>query len=67
MAIYFKRVYQDLDLMYTQRDAQHEALVGSPAYINSEIAIIEEDANSFTVCIGIPNGNDINLTLNVTE
>ena len=36
----------------------HEALVGSPAYINSEIAIVEGDNDDFYLCVGNGNGHN---------
>lgn len=38
----------------------HEALKGSPAYINSEIAILDGDSdNEFILIVGNHNSNDI--------
>lgn len=36
----------------------HEALVGSPAYVNSEIAIVKEGDLEVTLCIGNNNDHD---------
>lgn len=38
----------------------HEALVGSPAYINSEIAICEEQ-EGFVLIVGNENDNNCNV------
>lgn len=39
----------------------HEALVGSPGYINSEIAIVKNELGGFDVVVGNVNGHDINI------
>lgn len=67
MAIYIKRVYTDSNLLKDRRDAYHEALVGTPGYLNSEIAIVEEDENSFTLCVGNSNDNDIHITIDTNN
>ena len=36
----------------------HNALVSSPAYVNSEIAICHSDENSFLLVVGKNNGKD---------
>ena len=43
----------------------HEALVGSPSYKNSEIAIVDDDHDSdlFTLAIGENNSSNIELSL----
>ena len=46
----------------------HKALKGSPGYINSEIAIVDDDDDSFMLVIGECNDNDLtNLTLSKAE
>ncbi len=62
MAVYLtmkKNVNADMTM-----DSFHEALAGSPAYKNSEIAIVEETDDSFTLCIG--ENNDKNICASVT-
>lgn len=47
--------------MFKARETMHNALVGSPAYINSEIAICdcEEDKTKFLLVVGNSNDNDV--------
>ena len=50
--------------MCVARDEFHEALVGSPAYINSEIALCDVNENgeaSFVLCIGENNDNNVSF------
>lgn len=39
----------------------HNALVGSPAYINSEIAIVEDGDDGFILVVGNPNDHNIKV------
>lgn len=41
----------------------HEALKGSPAYINSEIAICDNDDTSFYLVVGNNNDRDLKVTI----
>ena len=52
---------KDNESMLKIREEFHSALVGSPAYVNSEIAICTEnhDGNEFNLVIGNNNSNDI--------
>ena len=47
------------------RDRMCEALVGSPAFINNEIAVCDftDYDKAFSIFIGKPNGNDIEYDL----
>lgn len=53
--------------MYELREKIHEALVGSPAYINSEIAICDLQDDAFTLIVGNYNKEheDRNIELDV--
>lgn len=44
--------------MFEKKEAIHDALVGSPAYINSEIAVCDVDDITFTLVIGELNDNN---------
>lgn len=52
---------KDKETMIQKREEFHNALVGSPAYMESEIAIcnMQEDETSFMIIIGNNNDNDI--------
>lgn len=45
------------------RDTFCRALVGSPAFINSEIAVCDDEADSFILAVGNLNDNNISLDL----
>lgn len=46
----------------------HNSLVGSPAYINSEIAIVEGDSeDEYIICIGEDNSNNIDIKVNLND
>lgn len=55
MAIYFK-IEDDII------DEMHEALVGSPGYISSEIALVKDEGNT-TLCVGDHNDNDVYIDI----
>lgn len=52
---------KDRETMFQKREEFHNALVGSLAYMESEIAIcdMQEDETSFLLIIGNNNDNDI--------
>lgn len=60
--IIFKVNCKEQEKMFEKREEFHNALVGSPAYINSEIAICDndEDKTSFFLIVGNDN-NDKNV------
>ena len=43
------------------RDKMHCGLVGSQAYVNSEIAICDLQDDAFTIIIGNSNDNDVDF------
>lgn len=69
MALYFKVKAENDDVEELRKieDIFHDALAGSPAYRNSEIAIVEEDKSSFTLCVGEDNENNKHYDMNLTE
>lgn len=44
---------------FETKEKFHKALVGSPGYVNSEIAICDEDEESFLLIVGNKNDDDI--------
>lgn len=59
---------KDNESMLKIREEFHKALVDSPAYINSEIAICTENpdnSNEFNLVIGDCNNNDITKVIEV--
>ena len=58
MAIYITKTYKTKEGRDNEMKKFHNALVGSPAYANNEIAIVAEDDLSVTLCIGKNNEND---------
>ena len=48
----------------TLMEKLHNALVGSPAYVDSEIAIYEDDNGGFSLVVGNPNENDCVIEIN---
>ena len=61
MAIRIVKRYWDHETMMKEMTKFHEALVGSPAYVNSEIAICETGEDEFTLVIGNDNDNDLTI------
>ena len=49
--------------MEHKKTRMHEALKGSPAYINSEIAICDNDDTSFYLVVGNNNDRDLKVTI----
>lgn len=49
----------DHDSMIKKREEFHKALVGSPGYIDSEIAVCDESDNSFVLIVGKNNEDNI--------
>lgn len=45
------------------RDKFCEALVGSPAYVESEIAVCDDEEDGFILAIGNPNSKNIAFEL----
>lgn len=55
------------ELMRVKEDF-HYGLVGSPAYIESEIAITDGDnPNSFELIVGNKNNSDLHININVKD
>ena len=53
--------------MEQKKTRMHEALKGSPAYIDSEIAICDNDDTSFYLVIGQNNDRDLKVTIGSRE
>ena len=51
---------KDKEETFVMKEKMHNALAGSPAYVDSEIAICDEDDTSFHLIIG--NSNECNIT-----
>ena len=61
--ICIKRVFETPDQAMKVKTQYHEALVGSPAYVNSEIAILEGDhPTEFYLVVGNANNADMSVT-----
>lgn len=60
MAIYITKKHKTKESRNKEANRFHEALAGSPAYVNGEIAITMEGDLEVTLCIG--NNNDNNFT-----
>ena len=67
MAINFNVKGSNPDCVIDIKTRIHEALVGSPAYKNNEIAIVDGDTiNDFVLCVGnLRPGHDISIELNL--
>lgn len=50
--------------MIKKREEFHKALIGSPAYVDSEIAVCDEDDTSFLLIVGKNNDNDVYYNIN---
>lgn len=61
MAIRFHYRYDDKERRDTKMEEFHKALVGSPAYINNEIAICEDGDCCFVLIVGNDNNNDLDV------
>ena len=61
MAIFITKKFETREQMVETMTKFHEALVGSPAYVNSEIAICETGENEFTLVVGNDNKNNLEL------
>ena len=66
MGIFINKRYNDPKVLSEHMRKCHNALAGSPAYISGEIAIVQEDPNSFTLCIGndFLDGNNVRFIIN---
>lgn len=51
--------------MINERETLHNALVGSPAYISSEIALFEVDDTTIRLIIG--NNNDLDMDITISK
>lgn len=52
--------------MEQEREKVHEALVGSPAYVESEIAVCEENQSVFILVVGNRRpGHDLRIDVNI--
>lgn len=58
---------KDKEDTFLMKEKMHNALAGSPAYIESEIAICDEDDNTFHLIIGNNNECDIKKTINTND
>ena len=64
--ICIKRVFETPEQAMRVKTQYHEALVGSPAYINSEIAIMDGDhPTEFYLVVG--NGNEADMSVTWAE
>lgn len=61
MAIYIKKAYEDHNEMVREMTRFHEALAGSPAYDEREIAIVVTGENEFTLCVGDDNNRNLEI------
>lgn len=53
--------------MIKLREIVHLSLVGSPAYINSEIAVCDLQDDAFTLIVGNNNDHDVEYDVNSTN
>lgn len=61
--ICIKRVFETPEQAMKVKTQYHEALVGSPAYVNSEIAIVDgEHPAEFYLIVGNANKADMSVT-----
>lgn len=61
--ICIKRVFETREQALKVKTQYHEALVGSPAYVNSEIAIVDGDhPTEFYLVVGNANNADMSVT-----
>ena len=53
--------------MIEKRETFHKALVGTPQYIDSEVAVCdcEEDPSNFFLVVGVDNDNNLELEVDV--
>lgn len=65
--IVFKINCYTQEKMIKKREEFHEALIGSPAYQDSEIAVCDEDDTSFLLIIGKNNENNIKYNISVNR
>ena len=56
---------KDVKKLNSMKEDFHYALTGSPAYVNSEIAICDNDTESFFLIIGNNNNCDITKEIDV--
>ena len=66
MAITITVKCKDQEEMFKAREIMHNALIGSPGYINSEIAICDndEDSTSFHLFVGETNDDNVEFKVN---
>ena len=69
MSIFINKRYNDPKVLAEHMQKCHIALEGSPAYLSGEIAIVQEDPNSFTLCIGNDSvaGNNLRFIINTQK
>ena len=61
--ICIKRVFETPEQAMNVKTQYHEALAGSPAYVNSEIAIVDGDhPTEFYLVVGNANKADMSVT-----
>lgn len=63
MAVVINIKCKSTNEMKELREKIHLGLVGSPAYINSEIAVCDLQDDAFTLIVGNSNDNDIEYDL----
>ena len=61
MAIYITKEFKTEEERDKEMKRHHDALVGSPAYVSSEIAITRDGTLGFTLCVGSNTGNDLRI------
>lgn len=57
----------DSEESFKVKERLHNALVGSPAYINSEIAICDVDEKTFILAVGNCNDDDCKVHMFMTN
>lgn len=63
MAVRIKFTHEDNESMKTRLNEVHNALKGSPAYKENEIALCEMNETEFVLVVGEDNGNDCAVTV----
>lgn len=66
MAVIFNIKCKNENEMFKVREDVHDGLCGSPAYINSEIAVCDLQDDAFTLIVGCSNEHDVEYDINAT-
>ena len=61
MAIYITKKFETKEARDMEMAKFHDALAGSPAYVNSEIVIVTNDDCEFILCVGKDNENNLEV------